>query len=70
MTNDEKHLMTRLAFMLDASIEALDAEAKREAKREAGKSLRQITAQERAKAAVELVEEAFDALGMASERGR
>lgn len=38
----------RTIMLLDAAQDALDAAAQREAKREAGKRMRQITAQQRA----------------------
>ena len=41
--------LSRMVFLLDASIEALDAAAALEKRREAGKTMRQITQQERAK---------------------
>ena len=41
--------LTRMIFLLDASIDALDAAAAREKRRESGKFMRQITEQERAK---------------------
>ena len=55
---DTAELVRRLALMLDAAQPALEAEGRREKAREAGKSLRQITKQEHAKAARELVAEA------------
>ncbi len=58
MTEDTKYLITRLAMMLDGCLDLLDAAAKAEARREAGKPLRQITQQQRAKHARKLLAEA------------
>ena len=61
MDQDTKYLIQRLAILLDAAQPLLDREAAAEKRREAGKSLRQITAQQRADAAREIVAKA-DAL--------
>ena len=58
MDAETKYLIQRLAMMLDACEDALNAAAKAEARRENGKALRQITEQERAKHARKLVAEA------------
>jgi len=60
MERSDREIITSLVLMLDASIEALDAAAALERKREAGKALRQITWQERANNARKLVREAAD----------
>jgi hypothetical protein len=60
---DPRDLISRLAMMLDGCGGHLDREAADEKRREAGKALRKITAQERAKNAANLVQEAFDYLG-------
>ena len=56
MTIDE-YDFTRAVMLLDASIDALHAAAEREKRREADKSLRCITEQERAKTAQAFVRE-------------
>lgn len=60
----EAHDMHRALLLLDASIDALDAAAAREKKREAGKSLRQITEQQRAETVREFVETMSDKYGV------
>ena len=57
-------LIRRLAFALDASLDHLDRQAAAEKRREAGKSLRSITEQQRAEMAHKAVAEAFDVLGL------
>ena len=42
-------LFERMALLMDASLDALDAAAALEKRRESGKSMRQVTEQERAK---------------------
>lgn len=64
MTEEERDLMRRLAYPLDASLNWLDAQAQAEKRREAGKSLRAITWQQRAKSARAAVDEAFQVLGV------
>ena len=59
---DNKELILRLAMTLDTSLEHLDRAAEQEKRQEAGKSLRKTTYQIRAKAARELVAEAFAVL--------
>ena len=49
--------LTRLVMLLDAADEALTAAANAEARRERGKRLRSITAQQRAETARKLVAE-------------
>lgn len=61
---NEKEMMRRLAVMLDACDEALEVAAKAEARREAGKAMRQVTAKLRHERARKLVAEAFAMLGM------
>lgn len=51
-------LICRLTTLLDAAQPLLDRAAAAEKKAEAGKAMRQITAQERAKAAIAVVHEA------------
>lgn len=68
----DRYDLERLVLLLDASIEALDAAAAAEKRREAGKVLRQITAQERAKTARKLVREickAYDLYELVDEIG-
>lgn len=57
-----RHLVLRLALLLEAALPALDKAASNEKRREAGKRMRSITEQQRAETARALVEEAFDAL--------
>lgn len=59
---DALDLIRRLTALLDGAQGALNAAAAAEARREAGKPLRQITAQERAERARMLVAEATDFL--------
>lgn len=61
MDDDTKHLIRRLAMLLDCCQDHLDRAAEAEKRREAGKALRSITAQQRAEAAREIIREA-DAL--------
>ena len=63
MTDDDEHLIRRMAMLLDGCLDLLDEAAYREERRERGKPLRQITMQQRAKAARELVAEAEARLG-------
>lgn len=51
----DQHDFERAILLLDASLDALDAAASLEARREAGKPMRQITEQQRAKHAREFV---------------
>lgn len=60
---DHRDLIRRLAMMLDGCLDLLDAAAARERRREEGKTLRQITMQDRAETARELLDEADKALG-------
>lgn len=62
MDGHAKELIRRLAMMLDGLDEILEKAAETEKRREAGKGLRNITMQRRAKAARELVDEAADFL--------
>ena len=63
MDEDTKYLIRRLAMLLDACQDDLDRKAEAEKRRETGKPLRQITAQQRAEAARKLVAEAAKAVG-------
>ena len=65
MTDDETTMVRKLAYMLDASIDALDKAAAIEKRREEGKTMRQITERERAKNARKLVDEAMAMIGEA-----
>lgn len=56
--HDAHELIRRLAMVLDGALDALDREAAAEKRREAGKPMRQITAQQRAEVARELIAEA------------
>ncbi len=56
-------LFRRLTILLEAALPLLDREADAERLREAGKPLRQTTAQHRAAAAHRTVAEAWDRLG-------
>ncbi len=56
-------LLSRMTILLEASLPLLDRAAAAEARREAGKPLRQTTAQHRAAAAHRTVAEAWDRLG-------
>ena len=58
MGDNAEYLIRRMAMVLDGSLDALDSAAASEKRREAGKALRQITAQQRAKVARELIAEA------------
>lgn len=60
MTDIDEYDFTRAVMLLDAALDALDAAAEREKRREAGKSLRSITEQERAKTAREFLAEVDD----------
>lgn len=62
MDSATRELLTRLTLLLDGALPLLDREAAAEARREAGKTLRQITARERAKAAREVLAEAMQVL--------
>lgn len=53
----------RMAMLLDASMHLFEAETKREAAREAGKTIRCVTAREREKVARELLKEAETIFG-------
>ena len=55
MTTIDSNHFIRAMLLLDASIEALEAAGQRERKREAGKSLRCITEQQRAETVREFV---------------
>ena len=61
--DDALPLGYRLAGLLDAAQPYLDAAAERERKAEAGKTMRQITCQGRAKFALQAVEQAEDVFG-------
>lgn len=61
--DDALPLGYRLAGLLDAAQPYLDAAAERERRAEAGKSLREVTCQGRAKAALQAVERAEDVFG-------
>jgi len=63
MTEEERDLMRRLAYPLDASLNWLAAQAAAEKRREEGKPLRAITWQQRAKHACAAVDEAFHLRG-------
>lgn len=63
----DEYDLSRMVFLLDASIEALDAAAAAEKRREDGKTLRQITKQERAKTARALVAEMAKKYGISLE---
>lgn len=54
----------QLVVLLDAAIPLLDAEADKEAKREEGKAMRQITARNRARTARQLVQDAAKEFGV------
>lgn len=58
MTPDSKDLIQRLTVALDGCLPMLEVEAAKEKRREAGKSLRQITMQQRHRHVRELVDEA------------
>ncbi|AXC50035.1 hypothetical protein DRW48_10335 [Paracoccus suum] len=55
---DPDELIRRMAMMLDCCTDHLDKAAAAEKRREAGKAMRQITEQQRAEAARELIAEA------------
>lgn len=55
---DHKDLIRRLAMMLNDCLDLLDAAAERERRREEGKRRREITMQQRARAARDLIAEA------------
>lgn len=61
--NVARPLGLKLAVLLDAALPHLDKAAEREAAQEAGKTLRQITCQSRAKAAHDAVAKAGDVFG-------
>ena len=61
MDEDTRTLIRRLAMLLDCCQDDLDRKAAAEKRREAGKALRSVTAQQRAEAAREIIREA-DAL--------
>ena len=54
----------RLVVLLDAALPLLDFEAMKEARRDAGKNVREVTAQNRAKAAHQLVQDAAKEFGV------
>ncbi len=62
MDSDTRYLLTRLTLLLDGALPLFDREASAEKRREAGKALRQITAQERATAARDVLAEAMKVL--------
>jgi hypothetical protein len=62
----ERPFALQLALLLDASIEALEIAAETERRREAGKSMRCITDQERLKAVKEAVAKAEQLFGSIS----
>jgi hypothetical protein len=55
----ERELIQRLATVLDGTMTLLEAEARKEAKREAGKPMRQITWQRRCEAAGSVLDDAL-----------
>lgn len=57
MTQVDTYDLQRMVMLLDAADDALTAAANAEKRREAGKPLRQITAQDRAEATRKLVAE-------------
>lgn len=61
---EQEHLF-RAVLLLDAALEALDAAAEREKRREAGKSLRNITEQQRAETVREFLTEMEAEYGVA-----
>lgn len=62
MDSATRHLIIRLTLLLDGALPLLDKAAKAEARREAGKTIRHISAQEHAKAVRYLLDEARKAL--------
>jgi hypothetical protein len=58
MKQSPEELIRRLAMVLDGSLDLLDRAAEAERRREAGKRMRQITMQQRAEVARELLAEA------------
>ena len=61
---NDLEIVTRLVLLLDAAIPALEKAANAERRREAGKHMRQITEQNRAEYARELVDEVSKAYGI------
>lgn len=61
---DQKDLIRRLAYGLDACLDHLAKEAEKERRREEGKSLRQITNRQMHGMAHDAVVEAFALLGL------
>lgn len=59
----ERDLLLRLAHLLDAALPLLEREATNERRREAGKTMRSITAQMRVESAREAVARAFETCG-------
>ena len=66
---DPLDLIRRLTLALDCCLDHLDRQAALERHREAGKTLRAVTAQKRAEAAREAVKEGFSLLGMDADHG-
>jgi hypothetical protein len=64
MDSQATELVRRLTFILEAALPSLDKLAEDEARREAGKGLRQITNKQRAAAAHRAVQDGYRALGM------
>jgi hypothetical protein len=60
---DQKDLIRRLAYHLDACMPYLKSKAAQEKRQEAGKALRRITDQKLAARADEALKDAFDLLG-------
>jgi hypothetical protein len=58
MKQSPEELIRRLAMVLDGTLDLLDRAAEAERRREAGKRMRQITMQQRAEVARELLAEA------------
>ncbi len=61
---DDRETIVRLALLLDAAMPAFDRWARIERDREKNKTIRQITAQERATAARELLKEVAAKYGL------
>ena len=62
MTEEQIETFQKLAMSLDTCLELVAAQARKEAREEAGKSLRRVTWQDRAKSFPALVEKARSVL--------
>lgn len=65
MPMDPRETIRQLTLILDAALPLLDRAAANEFRRESGRALRQVTAQDRAKRARKLIEDVTAEFGIA-----